>query len=105
LNEVVLVGGHSLRLFLSLEGEIHGALSGPRGERQFEGLGAEEIEAAAKGWLRIRKRRERGWPRDDGVEFFLVGRRPLFDEGIRAWYKEKGLIDASTFARLSDFSD
>jgi hypothetical protein len=105
LEELVLVKGHALRMFMSLDGEIHGALSGPRGERRFGGRGADEIEAAARGWLRIRKRRERGWPRDDGVEFFLVRGRPLFDEDFGEWLRIKGSSDACSYTKLFELGD
>ena len=85
LEEIVLVGGHCLRIFQALEGRVFGALAGPmcNEERRFAGGGVDDIRAAAEGWLRGRKRRVRGWflGYDEGA-LFVVRKRRLFDEGV-----------------------
>jgi hypothetical protein len=105
LEEVALVGGHSLRTFQTLEGEIFGALAGPicREGRQFAGDGMEDIRAKAGAWLRGRKlrREDRFW--NAGVGIFGMFRRGRWsDDGLWLGVEVKE-FNEFRFSRLSDY--
>ena len=54
VEEVHLLGGHVLRVFETMDGEIVGVLSGSTGETRFEGGGTDELVDKAMEWLNER---------------------------------------------------
>jgi len=54
VEEVHLLGGHVLRVFETMDGEIVGVLSGSTGETRFEGGGSDELVDKAMEWLNDR---------------------------------------------------